>query len=185
MLRTRDSWLVSVGLVIVLAASGCGAPGVDDAARRRAFELLNARLAETATCLESVAGRLGRSGASETVVDEMADCGDTTLLEHGEQMRAVEGRDLTRTDSVVFGASSNGIDVVVRVMNAGTGHAQAGVASARVNLAACWHVEIDAEAGVLRDFAGTPCPESLLGIYHPLEEVSVSDLDTPAGISHG
>ena len=57
--------------------------------------------------------------------------------------------------------------------------AEAGVASARVQLVTCWGLTVDTEAERLEDYTGVACKDSVLERISPVEGVPFSDLHIP------
>lgn len=182
MLRTRERWWLTLGLLATVAASlsACGADRVETVAREKALELLQDNVTATTTCLTSLVSRLDPAQGPGGLADKLSECVDTTVLNRDDDYILSDEVELpVGNETIAVSAVVSGDRIVLVVSTQGVGTAQAGVASARVTLTTCWQVTADLVEDVLEDPSEAGCNDSVLERINPTDQVPFSDLQVP------
>ena len=182
LLCTRRRWWLRLGLAATLAASlsACGADRVETVAREQALDRLQDNLTETVTCLNSVAPQFDPALGQEALADVLAPCADVSILNRDDDYILSDRVELPAgAESIAVAGTFSDERVRLQLVAQGSALAEAGVASARVQLVTCWGVAVDTEAGRLEDYTGVACKGSVLERINPVEEVTFSDLHIP------
>lgn len=173
----------TLGLAAVLAVAvcsattGCGAGTVRERSYDSAKKSLSAYVSATAACVTGVAPEVISASSEATIVEELAECAGTTVLNQDIDQLPDTGPIGVRQSSAALSGVITGDQLHLTFYTQASSLTQSGVTQYRTILATCWDITLDEGSSQTNEISGIPCGDTLIKRMNPTEVVPLHDLD--------
>lgn len=174
---TSDRWVAAAltGL-LCLTVMGCGYDDYRERAYESAAQQLPESVAESVACVTQTASRLLADPSTPSLQETLSDCAGTAILNQAVPPYPPGG--IAGGPIAVMGVVEGG-ELELTFFTEVSGTAEAGVSSARVNLATCWRIVFDDGPKQPKEITDAPCDEGVIAYFRPTELVPFEDLELP------
>ena len=142
-----------------------------------ASESLSVYVSETAACVTGVAPEVLSAPSEATIVEELAECAGTTVLNQDIDQLPDTGPISVRQSSVALSSVITGDQLRLTIYTQASGLAQSGITDYRTILATCWEITLHEGSSQTKEISGVPCGGTLITRMNPTEVVPLHDLD--------